>query len=104
MSSPRRITHLIGHRPWEGTAERTGDVFNPATGEVTGTVDFASAEVVGEVVAKASAAAKEWGQSSLTRRAQVLFAFRQLLQDNKERIAAVTVVNSLPRVSSVLVL
>ena len=89
MSSPRRITHLIGHRPWEGTAERTGDVFNPATGEVTGTVDFASAEVVGEVVAKASAAAKEWGQSSLTRRAQVLFAFRQLLQDNKERIAAI---------------
>ena len=88
MSSPRRITHLIGHRPWEGVAQRTGEVFNPATGEVTGRVDFASAEVVGEVVAKASAAAAEWGQSSLTRRAQVLFAFRQLLHDNKERIAA----------------
>ncbi|HMT31875.1 MAG: CoA-acylating methylmalonate-semialdehyde dehydrogenase [Actinomycetales bacterium] len=88
MSTPRRITHLVGHTPWEGTAERTGDVFNPATGEVTGKVDFASAAVVGDVVAKASAAAKEWGQSSLTRRTQVLFAFRQLLNDNKERIAA----------------
>ena len=58
MSTPRRITHLVGHTPWEGTAERTGDVFNPATGEVTGKVDFASAAVVGDVVAKASAAAK----------------------------------------------
>ncbi len=88
MSTPRRITHLVGHTPWEGTAERTGDVFNPATGEVTGKVDFASAAVVGDVVSKACAAAKEWGQSSLTRRTQVLFAFRQLLNDNKERIAA----------------
>jgi malonate-semialdehyde dehydrogenase (acetylating)/methylmalonate-semialdehyde dehydrogenase len=49
MSTPRRITHLIGHSEWDGTAERTGDVFNPATGEVTGKVDFASKALIGEV-------------------------------------------------------
>ena len=89
MSTPRRITHLVGHSPWEGIAERTGDVYNPATGEVTGRVDFASTAVVDEIVASASVAAAEWGQSSLARRTQVLFAFRQLLNDNKERIAAI---------------
>jgi malonate-semialdehyde dehydrogenase (acetylating)/methylmalonate-semialdehyde dehydrogenase len=89
MSTPRRITHLIGHSAWEGTAERTGDVFNPATGEVTGKVDFASKALVDEIVAKAGVAAAEWGQTSLAKRTQVLFAFRQLLNDNKERIGAI---------------
>ena len=88
MSTPRRITHLIGHSEWDGTAERTGDVFNPATGEVTGKVDFASKALVDEVVANAAVAAAEWGRASLAKRTQVLFAFRQLLNDNKERVGA----------------
>ncbi|MBK8470471.1 MAG: CoA-acylating methylmalonate-semialdehyde dehydrogenase [Actinomycetales bacterium] len=88
MSSVRRITHLIGHSAWEGTAERTGDVYNPATGQVTGRVDFASSELVDEIVAAAAVAAERWGRESLAKRTQVLFAFRQLLNDNKERIAA----------------
>ena len=89
MDTPRRITHLVGHAEWGGTAERTGDVYNPATGEVTGTVDFASTALVDEIVAGAAEAAAQWGQASLARRTQVLFAFRQLLNDNKERIAAI---------------
>ena len=36
MSTPTRITHLIAGKPWTGTAERTSEVFNPATGEVSG--------------------------------------------------------------------
>ena len=88
MSTPRRITHLIGHSEWDGTAERTGAVFNPATGEVTGKVDFAAKALVDEVVANAAVAAAEWGRASLAKRTQVLFAFRQLLNDNKERVGA----------------
>ena len=49
-----RITHLIGHSSWEGTAERTSEVYNPATGEVTGTLDLASKALVDEVVAQAA--------------------------------------------------
>jgi len=87
--SPTRITHLIAGAPWEGTAERTSDVFNPATGEVTGVLDLASADLVGEVVTGAKKAWREsWGSLSLAKRSQVLFKFRELLNRDKERIAA----------------
>ncbi|WP_431841765.1 CoA-acylating methylmalonate-semialdehyde dehydrogenase [Calidifontibacter indicus] len=88
MSTPTRITHLIGHRDYDGTADRTSEVYNPATGQVTGALDLASASVVDEVVKHASAAAKQWGATSLAKRTPVLFKFRQLLDENKERIAA----------------
>ncbi|MCB1252794.1 MAG: CoA-acylating methylmalonate-semialdehyde dehydrogenase [Austwickia sp.] len=86
-----RITHLIGHASWTGSAERTGEVYNPATGEVTGRVDFASRALVDEVVAKAATAATEWGDTSIARRTQVLFAFRELLRERREEIAKIIV-------------
>jgi malonate-semialdehyde dehydrogenase (acetylating)/methylmalonate-semialdehyde dehydrogenase len=88
-SSPTRITHLIAGAPWAGTSERTSPVFNPATGAHTGDLDLASAELVGEVVAGAKRAWRdEWGSISLAKRSQVLFRFRELLNRDKERIAA----------------
>ncbi|MGN6635334.1 MAG: CoA-acylating methylmalonate-semialdehyde dehydrogenase [Oryzihumus sp.] len=90
MSTPApRITHLVGGAPWAGVAERTSPVYNPASGEVTGQLDLASAATVDEVVKVAHDASREWGQASLTRRAQVLFAFRELLNARKEEIAAI---------------
>jgi malonate-semialdehyde dehydrogenase (acetylating)/methylmalonate-semialdehyde dehydrogenase len=68
--------------------ERTGDIYNPATGKVTGTVAFANAATVDSAVSAATAAFAEWRHSSLTKRTQVLFAFRELVQQNKEKIAA----------------
>jgi malonate-semialdehyde dehydrogenase (acetylating) / methylmalonate-semialdehyde dehydrogenase len=88
-SGPTRITHLIAGAPWAGTAERTSQVFNPATGEHTGDLDLASADLVSEVVATAKQAWRdEWGSISLAKRSQVLFRFRELLNRDKERIAA----------------
>jgi len=86
--NPTRITHLVAGSPWEGTAERTSNVYNPATGAVTGVLDLASADVVDEVVRRAHAAWTDWGRISLTKRAQVLFAFRELLNARKEEIGA----------------
>ena len=87
-SGPTRITHLIAGTPWAGTADRTSKVYNPATGEHTGDLDLASAELVGEVVAGAKRAwAEQWGSISLAKRSQVLFKFRELLNRDKERIA-----------------
>ena len=89
MTTPTRITHLVNGAPWEGPAERTSPVYNPATGEQTGVLDLASSEVVGEVVATAKAAwESEWQRMSLTKRTQVLFAFRELLNARKQEIAA----------------
>ncbi|MDN5797076.1 MAG: CoA-acylating methylmalonate-semialdehyde dehydrogenase [Intrasporangium sp.] len=87
--SPTRITHLIGGAPWEGTSERTSPVYNPATGEQTGELDLASSQLVGEVVTQAHRAwADSWRDLSLTKRGQVLFRFRELLNQHKGEIAA----------------
>lgn len=48
-----RITHWIGGKAWTGIAQRTGDVYDPATGQVGGKVDFASASDVDEAVTAA---------------------------------------------------
>ncbi|NUR15580.1 MAG: aldehyde dehydrogenase family protein, partial [Dermatophilaceae bacterium] len=88
MSTPTRITHLVDGRPWTGTAERTSPVFNPATGEQTGLLDLASAALVDEVVKSAASAWESWADTSLAKRAQVLFAFRELLNARKDEIGA----------------
>ena len=88
-STPARITHLIGHEYWTGESERTAPVFNPATGVQTGAVDLASKGLVDEVVARAVKAQAAWGATSMTRRGKILFAFRELLNANKERIAEI---------------
>ncbi len=82
------ITHWIGGKPFGGVAERQGDVYDPATGLVTGKVDFATAADVDEAVAVAKDAFSEWRHSSLTKRTQVLFAFREILNARKEEVAA----------------
>ena len=69
--------------------ERTGDIYDPATGQVSGTVDFASVRIMDEAVAAAKAAFAEWGTTSLTKRTQILFAFRELLNARKEELAAI---------------
>ena len=84
-----RVTHWINGKNWEGTSERSGDVFDPATGQVTKTVDLASAKVLDEAVAAAKAAFPGWRDTSLTKRASILFAFREILNARKEEVAAI---------------
>jgi malonate-semialdehyde dehydrogenase (acetylating)/methylmalonate-semialdehyde dehydrogenase len=88
MTELRTITHRIGGKPWTGTSERQGDVYDPAAGIVTGHVDFASAADVDAAVAAAKDAFATWRNSSLAKRSQVLFAFRQILDARKEEVAA----------------
>jgi malonate-semialdehyde dehydrogenase (acetylating)/methylmalonate-semialdehyde dehydrogenase len=83
-----QITHWINGALDAKKPERSGDIYNPATGKVTGTVAFANAATVDTAVSAATAAFAEWRHSSLTKRTQVLFAFRELVQQNKEKIAA----------------
>jgi malonate-semialdehyde dehydrogenase (acetylating)/methylmalonate-semialdehyde dehydrogenase len=84
----KHVSHWIGGQPWEGAAERHGDIYDPATGEVTGTVDFASAAVVDDAVAAAAKAFPGWRAASLARRTAVLFAFRELLAKHTGELAA----------------
>jgi malonate-semialdehyde dehydrogenase (acetylating)/methylmalonate-semialdehyde dehydrogenase len=84
----KHVSHWIGGQPWQGAADRHGDIYDPATGEVTGTVDFASAAVVDDAVAAAAKAFPGWRGASLARRAGVLFAFRELLARRTGELAA----------------
>ena len=84
-----RITHWIDGATAQGRAERSSDVFDPATGAVTGRVDLASADDVDAAVAAAERAFGSWRHSSLSARTRVLFAFRQLLDERKEELAAI---------------
>lgn len=82
------ITHWINGQSYAGQSQRTANVFDPATGKVSGVVDLASASVVNEAVEAAQAAFASWSQTSLARRAQVLFAFREILNARKDEVAA----------------
>ncbi|MFL1378328.1 CoA-acylating methylmalonate-semialdehyde dehydrogenase [Nocardiopsis protaetiae] len=84
----KHVTHWIGGRRYEGPAKRQGDIYNPASGAVTGTVDLAGAEEVDAAVAAARAAVPAWRDTSLSRRVQILFRFRELLSANRDELAA----------------
>jgi len=84
----KKISHWVNGKVSTETSGRTGDIYNPATGKVSGTVEFASTAQVGAVVDVATKAFQEWRYSSLTKRTQVLFAFRELLNANKSKVAA----------------
>ncbi|MDQ2812645.1 MAG: CoA-acylating methylmalonate-semialdehyde dehydrogenase [Actinomycetota bacterium] len=81
------ITHWIAGKPWDGQAERRGDVYNPATGQASGQVDFATPVEVDVAVQAASDAFATWRRVSLTRRATVLFSFRELVKANTKALA-----------------
>jgi malonate-semialdehyde dehydrogenase (acetylating) / methylmalonate-semialdehyde dehydrogenase len=81
-------THWIDGKPWTGEPAVRGDVYNPATGQVSGTVDYAGRAEVDAAVAAAVAALPGWREMSLTRRAGVMFAFRELVRSRAADIAA----------------
>ena len=85
----RRIQHFIDGELRAGTSGRLSDVYDPATGDVQAQVDLASATEVDQVVASASKAAIEWGESSLTQRTQIMFRFRELLAARTDDLAQV---------------
>ena len=67
--------------------ERTGDVFNPATGEVQAKVAFATPAVVDEAVESAARASQTWRTTSIAKRTKILFAFRELVDKHQHEIA-----------------
>ena len=82
-----RIGHWIDGKVVEGTSGRTGVVFDPATGAQQAEVDLASVEEVDHAVAVAQAAFPAWRATNLSRRAEVMFHLRELIDANRKEIA-----------------
>jgi malonate-semialdehyde dehydrogenase (acetylating) / methylmalonate-semialdehyde dehydrogenase len=81
------IAHWIDGQRVEGTSGRSGPVYNPATGEQTGEVDFASAEEIDAAVQAAKRAFGSWRACSLSRRTELFFRVRELVHDHAEDLA-----------------
>jgi malonate-semialdehyde dehydrogenase (acetylating) / methylmalonate-semialdehyde dehydrogenase len=90
INAPATITdigHYIGGKRVAGTSGRSGEVFNPATGAQTGRVAFAAAAEVDAAVAAAAAAFPAWSDLPPSRRATIMFRFRELLLRDADRLA-----------------
>jgi malonate-semialdehyde dehydrogenase (acetylating)/methylmalonate-semialdehyde dehydrogenase len=83
------INHWIAGSPYAGQSGRTGPVFNPATGQQAGAVDFATVEEVDRAVQAAKEAFPAWRSLSLAKRAEILFAVRELVHERREEIAKI---------------
>jgi malonate-semialdehyde dehydrogenase (acetylating)/methylmalonate-semialdehyde dehydrogenase len=83
-----QINHFISGAVSTGRSERYSDVYNPATGAVVAQVALASPQEVDKAVASARAAFPAWAETSPLRRARVMFKFKELLEQNHDKLAA----------------
>ncbi|WP_026820134.1 CoA-acylating methylmalonate-semialdehyde dehydrogenase [Arthrobacter castelli] len=81
------IAHFINGEVTAGSGSRSQDVFNPATGQVTGELRLANQDDIKSVVSAARAAADAWAEVSLSKRTAVLFRFRELLSAHVDELA-----------------
>ncbi|MCW8907099.1 MAG: CoA-acylating methylmalonate-semialdehyde dehydrogenase [Sedimenticola sp.] len=63
-------------------SERTQPVYNPATGQESARVALASRDTVERAIAAAEAAFPGWRETPPLKRAQVMFRYKQLLEQN----------------------
>lgn len=88
-SETQTVHHWVGGGADRGTGDRYGEVTESATGEVVARVPFATHEDIDRVVRCAAEAAPEWGESSISARAKVLFRFRELLDVHHSELAEI---------------
>ena len=82
-----RIDHYINGQPTANTSGRQQDVYNPATGSVSGQVGLADADQVAAAVAAAQAAFPAWADMPPIRRARMMNRFLGLLNEHKDELA-----------------
>jgi malonate-semialdehyde dehydrogenase (acetylating)/methylmalonate-semialdehyde dehydrogenase len=81
------INHFIHGMEVSGSSQRFADVFNPATGQVTGRVPLANKTDMDTAIASAQAAYPAWAGTTPLNRARVLFKFKELLEIHADEIA-----------------
>jgi malonate-semialdehyde dehydrogenase (acetylating)/methylmalonate-semialdehyde dehydrogenase len=83
------IQHWRNNESFAGSSTATSPVTNPATGEVTGELLLANVDDARAVIDAAEAAFPAWRDTSLAKRTQLLFAYRELVNSRKEELAAI---------------
>ncbi len=88
MQVQETLYHFVNGQKVEGTSGRTGDVYNPAIGQVVKQVPLASSAEVSAAIEVAAGALPAWSATPPASRAQVMFAFREIVKNNIEELAA----------------
>jgi len=83
----RQISHFIDGAAVASASGRTGDVFNPNTGEVQAKVGLGTADELELAVQSALRAQPSWAVVNPQRRARVMFEFKRLLEANMQALA-----------------
>lgn len=81
------ISHFIHGQEVAGESQRFSDVFNPATGQVTGRIPLATIADVESAIASAQAAFPAWAATTPLNRARVMFKYKELLEKHADEIA-----------------
>ncbi|MEM7293831.1 MAG: aldehyde dehydrogenase family protein, partial [Pseudomonadota bacterium] len=88
-ANPYTLYHYINGERVEGTSGRHGNVYNPATGEVSGQAPLASTGEVENAIAAAQAAFPAWSATPVGKRAQLMFAFRDKIVSHMDELAEI---------------
>ncbi len=80
------VGHLVNGKSAFESDGRQQNIFNPATGEVTGQVAMASADTVKEAISAAEAAFPAWRNTPPAKRAQILFRYKELLEEHSDEL------------------
>ena len=83
----RQVHHFISGAHTAGSDTRTGNIFDPGTGQVQAQVCMGTAADLDEAVQAALAAQPEWAATNPQRRARVMFRFKELLEANMDELA-----------------
>jgi malonate-semialdehyde dehydrogenase (acetylating)/methylmalonate-semialdehyde dehydrogenase len=89
IATTATLDTIIDGAPHSSTSGRFGTVWNPATGEAHARVNFASVEEVDAAVASGKAAFPGWRATPLSKRSEILFRLRSLVDQNREPLARV---------------
>ena len=81
------LHHYVNGKKVTGESGRMGDVYNPATGEVTKQVPMADAGDVRRAVAAAKAAFPDWAATTPITRARAMFRLKSLIEANLDALA-----------------
>ena len=83
------VMHFINGKQVPNSSTRTGNVFDPALGQIIHQVSLAETKDAQAAIDAATAAFPGWRDTSLTKRQQIMFNFREILNAKKEELAAI---------------
>ena len=85
------IKHFIDGKIFDGSSKRTGQVFNPATGEKQSEVKLASKSDLNKAVDVAKKAFETWSLKPPLHRARIMFKFKELIEKNSDELTKLIV-------------